>query len=108
VSLVGDVAVDLTSEQGVVDLDAEIAKCVKKLGLASLNLDKVRKVESQPGYESTVPADVRLANGEKVRRLSVLLRPSLIHNPEESLRSRGCLVGDVEGYVPKVETISRL
>jgi valyl-tRNA synthetase len=64
--VVGDAAVNLTFEQGVVDLDVEIAKCVQKLELASLNLDKVRKVESQPEYESTVPANVRLANEEKV------------------------------------------
>jgi valyl-tRNA synthetase len=64
--VVDDAAVNLTSEQGVVDLDVEIAKCVKKLELASLNLDKVWKVESQPEYESTVPANVRLANEEKV------------------------------------------
>ena len=48
------------------DLDLEIAKADKKLGLAIMNLDKVKKVESQPNYEGTIPADVRLANEEKV------------------------------------------
>jgi valyl-tRNA synthetase len=51
--------------QGLVDLDVEIAKAEKKLDLARLNLDKVVKVESQPDYEDTVPANVRLANEEK-------------------------------------------
>lgn len=51
--------------RGLVDLDAEIAKCEKKLHLAQLNLEKILKVESQADYESTVPADVRLANEEK-------------------------------------------
>ncbi|KZT30278.1 hypothetical protein NEOLEDRAFT_1174574 [Neolentinus lepideus HHB14362 ss-1] len=51
--------------RGLVDLDAEIAKCEKKINLAQLNLDKVKKIESAPNYENTVPADVRLANEEK-------------------------------------------
>ena len=49
------------------DLDVEVAKCQKKLELARLNLEKVRKVESQPEYEETVPANVRLLNEDKVR-----------------------------------------
>lgn len=48
------------------DLDIEIAKCDKKLGLAKMNLDKVLKVESQADYAETVPANVRLQNEEKV------------------------------------------
>ncbi|PCH34745.1 hypothetical protein WOLCODRAFT_79194 [Wolfiporia cocos MD-104 SS10] len=51
--------------RGQVDLEVEITKCQKKLGLARMNLDKIRKVESQPGYEDTVPADVRAINEEK-------------------------------------------
>ncbi|EKM51310.1 uncharacterized protein PHACADRAFT_263357 [Phanerochaete carnosa HHB-10118-sp] len=51
--------------RGLVDLDAEIAKCEKKLHLAQLNLDKIVKIESQADYESTVPADVRLMNEDK-------------------------------------------
>ena len=50
----------------MVDLDLEIAKCDKKLGLAQLNLDKIIKIESQPNYEETIPAAVRLANEDKV------------------------------------------
>lgn len=53
--------------QGLVDLDAEIAKCDKKLHLAQLNLDKIKKIEAQADYEETVPANARLANEEKVR-----------------------------------------
>lgn len=49
------------------DLDNEIAKCDKKLGLARLNLTKLQKVESQPNYEETIPANVREANDEKVQ-----------------------------------------
>lgn len=45
----------------------EIAKCDKKLDLAKMSLDKVLKVEAQPDYETTIPANVRLANEEKVR-----------------------------------------
>lgn len=48
------------------DLDAEILKCEKKLDVATLNADKLRKVEMQPEYETTVPETVRLANAEKV------------------------------------------
>ncbi|GJE94069.1 valyl-tRNA synthetase-like protein [Phanerochaete sordida] len=55
--------------RGLVDLDAEIAKCEKKLHLAKLNLDKILKIESQADYESTVPSDVRLANEEKRKTL---------------------------------------
>src|SRR6267378_5935587 len=53
-------------EQGLVDLDNEIAKCNKKLDLVRLNLQKIIKVESQPEYEETVPLNVRDANLEKV------------------------------------------
>jgi valyl-tRNA synthetase len=53
--------------QGLIDLDAEIAKCEKKLQLAQLNLDKVRKVETQPDYAETVPTNVRLINEDRVR-----------------------------------------
>lgn len=52
--------------QGLVDLDAELAKCEKKLDLARLNLQKIKKVESQPEYEDTVPPNVRLVNEDKV------------------------------------------
>ena len=53
--------------QGLVDLEKEINKCEKKLDLARLNLQKIVKIESQPEYEDTVPANVRTANDEKVR-----------------------------------------
>lgn len=49
------------------DLEKEINKCEKKLDLARLNLQKIVKIESQPEYEDTVPANVRTANDEKVR-----------------------------------------
>ncbi|KAF8063543.1 tRNA synthetases class I-domain-containing protein [Lyophyllum atratum] len=58
-----------TLVRGLVDLDVEIAKCVKKLDLARLNLQKVVKMEAQPDYEETVPATVRLANEEKRKTL---------------------------------------
>ena len=48
------------------DLDNEIAKCDKKLDLASLTLQKIVKVQTQADYEDTVPANVRLANEDKV------------------------------------------
>ena len=54
--------------QGQVDIDVEILKSRKKLDLARMNLEKVRKVESQSGYADTVPEDVRLVNEDKVRR----------------------------------------
>ncbi|OBZ70621.1 Valine--tRNA ligase, mitochondrial [Grifola frondosa] len=50
---------------GLVDLQAEVAKCDKKLDLARLNLQKIVKVESQLNYESSMPANVLLANAEK-------------------------------------------
>ena len=48
------------------DLDGEIIKCEKKLALARMNLSKIEKVELQADYDSTVPANVRVANEEKV------------------------------------------
>lgn len=53
--------------QGLVDFEIEIAKCEKKLKLARLNLEKIRKVECQADYEETVPANVRVINEDKVR-----------------------------------------
>lgn len=52
--------------QGLVDLDSEIAKCDKKLSLATLNADKLRKIEAQPDYETVIPETVRAANSDKV------------------------------------------
>ncbi|EIM85152.1 uncharacterized protein STEHIDRAFT_169949 [Stereum hirsutum FP-91666 SS1] len=51
--------------RGLVDLDVEISKCEKKLDLARLNLNKITKIEAQPDYEETIPANVRLSNEEK-------------------------------------------
>ncbi|KAI9450848.1 hypothetical protein BJY52DRAFT_1226968 [Lactarius psammicola] len=51
--------------RGLVDLDAEIAKREKKLQLARLNLNKVRKVEAQSDYVETVPENVRLMNEDR-------------------------------------------
>jgi valyl-tRNA synthetase len=59
--------------QGLVDLEVEIAKCDKKLDISRTTLQKMIKVETQPDYEDTVPANVRLANSEKVS----CLRPHL-------------------------------
>ena len=56
----------LKNLQGLIDFDVEIAKCGKKLNLARLNLEKIRKVESQAEYEETVPENVRLINEDKV------------------------------------------
>lgn len=53
--------------QGLVDLEAEVAKCDKKLVSVNLNLEKLLKIMSQPDYEATIPAAVQLANDEKVR-----------------------------------------
>ena len=58
------------------DLEKEINKCEKKLDLARLNLQKIVKIESQPEYKETVPANVRAANYDKVTCLVF----SLTHN----------------------------
>lgn len=50
----------------MVDLDVEISKCEKKLTLAQLNVDKVRKLIAQPGYEQNIPEDVKASNIENV------------------------------------------
>ncbi|TFK37032.1 tRNA synthetases class I-domain-containing protein [Crucibulum laeve] len=68
-SVVSSSIVVYTLVRGLVDLDVEISKCEKKLDLARLNLQKIAKVESQVGYEETVPADVRLANDDKRKTL---------------------------------------
>ena len=48
------------------NLEAEVAKCDKKLDLARLNLEKLYRVISQPDYQATVPEAVQLGNEEKV------------------------------------------
>ena len=60
------IIIEYLSFKGLVDLEKEINKCEKKLDLARLNLQKIVKIESQPGYEETVPANVRIANDDKV------------------------------------------
>ena len=57
------------------DIEKEIAKCEKKLDLARLNLQKVVKIESQPRYEETVPANVRTINDDKVCNVFFLFLP---------------------------------
>ncbi|KAG9315147.1 tRNA synthetases class I-domain-containing protein [Chiua virens] len=59
--------------QGLVNLEAEVAKCDKKLDLTRLNLEKLYKVISQPDYQSTVPEAVQLNNEEKRKTLEVEL-----------------------------------
>jgi valyl-tRNA synthetase len=56
--------------KGLVDLDAEIAKCDKKLTFARLNLEKIMKIISQPDYADTVPSVVQITNDEKVAFIS--------------------------------------
>jgi hypothetical protein len=56
--------------KGLIDIDAEIAKCDKKLTLARLNLEKIAKIISQPDYAETVPSIVQITNDEKVAFLS--------------------------------------
>lgn len=50
----------------MVDLDAEIAKCNKKLDVARMNAEKIIKMVAVPDYETTVPENVRETNAEKV------------------------------------------
>lgn len=78
------------SLQGLIDLDAEIAKCEKKLDLAKLSADKMRKVMAQPGYEQNIPEDVRANNLETVR--SLLLDHSGLELP--------LLTGYINSYKP--------
>jgi hypothetical protein len=97
----------LRDPQGLVDLDAEIAKCEKKLQLAQLNLDKVRKVEAQADYVETVPANVRLVNEDRVRLASIfglrILETLMTKCAEENVRGGSRFVGVVEGDVYEVE-----
>ena len=99
---------DTFGPQGLVDLDAEIAKCEKKLQLAQLNLDKVRKVEAQSDYVETVPANVRLINEDRVGLiLDAFLRilEPLITRAEENIRGRSIFAGILKGDVCEVEII---
>ncbi|CAE6413283.1 unnamed protein product [Rhizoctonia solani] len=41
--------------KGMVDLDAEVSKLDKKLGLAQMSADKIRKLQEQPDYEKNLP-----------------------------------------------------
>jgi valyl-tRNA synthetase len=61
---------DTNYYKGLIDIDAEIAKCDKKLTLARLNLEKIVKIISQPDYAETVPSIVQITNDEKVAFLS--------------------------------------
>jgi len=58
-----------TLVRGLVDLEKEINKCEKKLDFARLNLQKIVKIESQPEYEETVPANVRTANDDRKKTI---------------------------------------
>ena len=55
----------------MIDVEAEIVKCEKKLGLANLNAEKTRKILSQP---ENLPEAVRTTNEEKVRTKSSITR----------------------------------
>ncbi|KAG8720843.1 hypothetical protein FRC08_017884 [Ceratobasidium sp. 394] len=55
--------------KGMVDLDAEVAKLDKKLGLAKMSADKIRKLQEQPDYEKNLPENVRATNAEKLATL---------------------------------------
>ena len=60
------------------DLDHEIVKNEKKLGVAKIALDKVVKAESVPNYEEIVPLETREFNAERVsssRGCSALAHP---------------------------------
>lgn len=49
------------------DLDAEIAKCDRKLDVANLAADKLRKQMAVPDYETAVPENVRILNAERLK-----------------------------------------
>ncbi|KAG9124426.1 hypothetical protein FRC07_011685 [Ceratobasidium sp. 392] len=55
--------------QGMVNLDAEVAKLDKKLGLAKMSAEKIRKLQEQADYEKNLPENVRAANAEKLATL---------------------------------------
>lgn len=92
--------------QGLVDLDAECAKCDRKLGLAALNADKLRKTAAQPDYETTIPAAVRASNAEKVRpgRMHAcarsLTRPAA---PDVGCRDRDATT--IQGHVRAIKVV---
>ena len=69
------------------DLDAEIAKCDKKLTLARLNLEKIMKIVSQQDYAETVPSAVQMVNDEKVG-LSVSTTNACSHTVFDNHRGR--------------------
>lgn len=80
--------------KGLVDLDAEIAKCDKKLTLARLNLEKIMKIISQPDYAETVPSVVQITNDEKVmllsfdRQIQNVAKLWFLTTTEENIRDR--------------------
>lgn len=84
----------LKTLKGLIDIAAEIAKCEKKLDLARLNLDKIRKIQSQAEYEETIPANVRLLNEDKVcvnkhMAFFTILTPASLSS-EKNIRGRNC------------------
>ena len=97
------------------DLEKEISKCEKKLDLARLNLQKIVKIESQPEYEETVPANVRTANDDKVWSIllvflifsnhcwNIFLNFIFVVHIEKNHRSGNFNVGDVKKHVHTIE-----
>jgi hypothetical protein len=99
--------------RGQVDIDIEISKTEKKLGLARMNLEKIVKIESQADYAQTVPENVRLQNEDKVHVLEHYYcldvqsaNPALFSLSEENLRGRGGRSGARERDVCYIEVIS--
>ena len=52
--------------KGMVDIDAEIAKLTKKMGLVAINADKVKKAQAMPDYAAKIPEKIRLENQAKL------------------------------------------
>lgn len=55
-------------------MDIEIVKNEKKLNVAKLALDKVKKAEAVPNYEEIVPVETRDFNTERVSNFSSTAR----------------------------------
>ncbi|KAL0232899.1 hypothetical protein GEMRC1_011646 [Eukaryota sp. GEM-RC1] len=68
--------------KGLIDVDVELKKINKKLGIVEKSLDSLKKKMSIPNYETKVPEQVRVANAEKFSRVETEYK-TLLNSKED-------------------------
>lgn len=88
----------------MVDLDAEVAKLDKKLGLAQMSAEKIRKLQEQPDYEKNLPENVRATNAEKVNPGSACLH----YDANNEFQQLATLDAEIANLEQSIEMFSKL